>query len=41
MLSPIARRRLKRFRANRLGWVSLWLFARRAGAQSAATTPFT
>jgi microcin C transport system permease protein len=27
MLSPIARRRLQRFRANRRGWVSLWLFA--------------
>lgn len=27
MLSPISRRRLKRFRRNRLGWVSLWLFA--------------
>ena len=27
MLSPVARRRLQRFRRNRLGWVSLWLFA--------------
>ncbi|WP_205298030.1 ABC transporter permease [Pantoea sp. Cy-639] len=27
MLSPIARRRLQRFRANRRGWISLWLFA--------------
>ncbi len=26
MLSPISRRRLQRFRRNRLGWVSLWLF---------------
>ncbi|NON44566.1 ABC transporter permease, partial [Klebsiella pneumoniae] len=27
MLSPVSRRRLQRFRRNRLGWVSLWLFA--------------
>lgn len=27
MFSPIARRRLRRFRDNRRGWVSLWLFA--------------
>ena len=27
MLSPVSRRRLQRFRRNRRGWVSLWLFA--------------
>ena len=27
MFSPIARRRLRRFRDNRRGWISLWLFA--------------
>lgn len=26
-LSPVSRRRLQRFRRNRRGWVSLWLFA--------------